>query len=201
MDDEILDDGVGFAFEGVEVDRSSGPLDEPRHPPRLAHHFHIADEARQCEFWRLKLGNWIFLEDGVGGNAELGLHRRFVLRGRQARREASIRVDPAFVPRCADDDGDAIERSSLVERARLIGNIETVDHRAPGDPWCLGELLLTIGKRQEHLRHRLRTHTREHLRRVRAADGCGEIIAKRFGVGERRPPARRIPAVHDRSSE
>ena len=41
-------------------------------------------------------------------------------------------------------------------------------------------------------------HAGEHLRRVRAANGRGEVVAQRFGVRERRPPGRGVPALHDR---
>ena len=45
VDDEIRDDRVGFAFEGVEIDGCSRSLDEPRDPARFADHFNVAGQA------------------------------------------------------------------------------------------------------------------------------------------------------------
>ena len=158
--------------------------------------------ATSASFGRGEIGGRVLRQDRRSvGRPELGVDRGLVPRRRQAGREASIHIGPSLVPRRPDDQRHVIERAVLVQRARLIGNVQTVDHRAPGDARRLGELLLAVGKCEQHLRRGLGPHAGEHLRRVRAPDRRREIVAQGLGVRERRPSRRRVSALHDRAAE
>ena len=88
-----------------------------------------------------------------------------------------------LVSRGSDDGRHPIERAVLVQRPRLVRNVETVDDRSPGDPRSLGELLLAVWKCEQDLPRSLPPACRQPL----ARDRC-----------TRRPRRNRCPMLRHR---
>ena len=134
VNDKIGNDRVCFTFEGVKIDRSPRPLNQTRHSARFADRLDITDQPRQREFRRREVAGWVHRKDRRRvGRPELRFHCSLVLLRGQTERKASIDIDPSLVSSCPNDDGDSVEHSVLVQRPRLRGNVEAIDHGTPGD--------------------------------------------------------------------
>ena len=118
----------------------------------------------------------------------------------QAGRKASIDIDPSFVPGRPDDRGHLVEGAVLVQRARLIGDVQAVDDRAPGTRAVSANSCWPFAKASSTSTSSW-SACRRAPGRIRASHRRGEIGAQRLGFRQGPPSRRCVPALHDRATE
>ena len=113
-----------------------------------------------------------------------------VLLGGRACGEAAIDEHPAFVPVGPDHQRRAGKGAAFEQRARLIGQLQAVYDRPPLNPLSLENLIRSDWEGVQYLIARPGAHARDHLRRIDAAEGGGELLALLFGFFASTPPDR-----------